>query len=115
MSGSESSAEAGTRERILDAAEALFGEKGFESVSLRDITGRAGANVASVNYHFGSKDKLIAAVIERHAVPINEERLRCLAEAEARPKVENVLLILSDDLKASAAGCYGNTVCVTVH
>ena len=73
----------GTRERILDAAEALFGEEGFETVSLRDITGRADANVASVNYHFGSKDKLIAAVVERHARPINEERLGFLDAAEA--------------------------------
>ena len=44
----------GTRERILKAAEALFAERGFETVSLRDITGAADANVAAVNYHFGS-------------------------------------------------------------
>jgi AcrR family transcriptional regulator len=77
-------APAETRERILDAAEALFGEQGFDAVSLRDITGRAGANVAAVNYHFGSKEKLIDAVVIRHAVPINDGRLRLLLEAEER-------------------------------
>ena len=68
----------------MDAAEALFGERGFEVVSLRDITGQAEANVASVNYHFGSKEKLIDAVIERHAVPVNEGRMVMLDAAEER-------------------------------
>lgn len=75
---------AGTRERILEAAESLFAERGFDSVSLRDITGAAGANVAAVNYHFGSKDNLIDAVIERHATPINEARIAQLDAAEGR-------------------------------
>lgn len=74
----------GTPERILDAAERLFGERGFEVVSLRDITGMAEANVASVNYHFGSKEKLIDAVVERHSVPVNERRMAMLDAAEAR-------------------------------
>jgi len=73
----------GTRERVLRSAEALFAERGFEIVSLRDITGAADANVAAVNYHFGSKEKLIDAVIERHVVPINEERLELLNRFEA--------------------------------
>ena len=68
----------GTRERVLRSAETLFAERGFEIVSLRDITGAADANVAAVNYHFGSKEKLIDAVIERHVVPINEERMELL-------------------------------------
>ena len=83
MSATEQS-EVGTRERILDAAERLFGERGFEVVSLRDITGLAGANVASVNYHFGSKEKLIDAVVERHSVPMNERRMAMLGAAEGR-------------------------------
>ena len=74
----------GTRERILEAAEALFAERGFDTVSLRDITGAAEANVAAVNYHFGSKDNLIDAVQERHINPVNEDRLRQLDAAEAR-------------------------------
>ncbi len=75
---------AGTRERILEAAEALFAERGFETVSLRDITGAAEANVAAVNYHFGSKDNLIDAVVERHVTPINVQRLKLLDESEER-------------------------------
>lgn len=84
MAERETEAPAETRERILDAAEALFGERGFDAVSLRDITGQAEANVAAVNYHFGSKDKLIDAVVERHVGPINEERIRRLREAGER-------------------------------
>jgi AcrR family transcriptional regulator len=51
-----------TREKILNTAEALFAEKGYEGVSVRDITGRAGCNVAAVNYHFGSKKSLYREV-----------------------------------------------------
>ncbi len=74
----------GTRERVLRSAETLFAERGFETVSLRDITGAADANVAAVNYHFGSKERLIDAVIERHVVPINEQRLELLDRFEAK-------------------------------
>ena len=74
----------GTRERILRSAETLFAERGFETVSLRDITGAADANVAAVNYHFGSKERLIDAVIERHVVPINGERLELLERLAAK-------------------------------
>lgn len=70
-----------TRRRILDAAEKLFAEKGFEATSLRMITAEAGVNLAAVNYHFRSKDALIDAVIARRIQPINQERLAMLAEA----------------------------------
>ena len=73
-----------TRARILLSAEALFAERGFEVVSLREITGAAGVNVAAVNYHFGSKDKLVDAVVIRHLSPVNEERLRQLDKLEER-------------------------------
>lgn len=58
-----------TVDRILDAAERLFAEKGFAETSLRTITGRAGVNLAAVNYHFGSKNALIQAVFERFLTP----------------------------------------------
>lgn len=82
--GVQEAQDTSTRERIIDAAEILFAEKGFDLVSLRDITSQAEANVASVNYHFGSKENLIAAVIERHVIPITEGRLRMLDEAELK-------------------------------
>jgi len=59
-----------TRTRILDAAEHLFAERGFRGTSVRAITGLAGANLAAVGYHFGSKAELLAAVIRRVTVPI---------------------------------------------
>ncbi|NVK22351.1 MAG: TetR/AcrR family transcriptional regulator [Kangiellaceae bacterium] len=54
-----------TQHRILDAAEQLFAERGFAETSLRTITTRAKVNLASVNYHFGSKKSLIQAVFDR--------------------------------------------------
>src|SRR5271170_7806782 len=59
-----------TRTRILDAAERLFAERGFRGTSVRAITGLAGANLAAVGYHFGSKAELLAAVVRRVIEPI---------------------------------------------
>ncbi|HEX7705489.1 MAG TPA: TetR/AcrR family transcriptional regulator [Thermoanaerobaculia bacterium] len=71
-----------TREQLLDTAERLFAERGVDTVSLRDITSAAGANVASVNYHFGSKEKLVSEVFRRRLQPINDERLDLLTRFE---------------------------------
>lgn len=62
-------AQSETVERILDAAEQLFAEKGFAETSLRLITSKAGVNLAAVNYHFGSKKALIQAVFSRFLGP----------------------------------------------
>ena len=67
-----------TREKILDAAETLFIEKGFSATSLRAIAERASVNLAATNYHFGNKEGLFAAVFHRRIQPINQERLRLL-------------------------------------
>jgi len=61
--------QADTVTRILDAAEALFAERGFAETSLRSITTRADVNLAAVNYHFGSKKALIQAVFSRFLSP----------------------------------------------
>ncbi len=71
-----------TRERILDVAEALFVEHGFEATSMRMITGRAGVNLASVNYHFGSKEALIQEVFRRRLTWLNQARLSELESME---------------------------------
>lgn len=68
-------ASAVTRERLLDAAEALFAERGFRAASVRDITQRAGCNLAAVNYHFGSKLNLYSAVFVRRMGELRERRL----------------------------------------
>ena len=73
-----------TKERILDAAEALFMEHGFEATSLRAITAAAGVNLAAVNYHFGSKEELFQAVLTRRLDPMNQERVALLDAARAR-------------------------------
>ena len=99
-----------TRARILVSAEALFAERGFEVVSLREITGAAGVNVAAVNYHFGSKEKLIDAVVTRHLVPVNEERLSQLDKLEKQfsgapiPVEEILKAFLSPVLQHIASG-----------
>ena len=54
-----------TRTRILDAAEELFMQHGFEGTSMRLLTAKAGVNLAAVNYHFGSKDAMVEAVFRR--------------------------------------------------
>jgi AcrR family transcriptional regulator len=85
-----------TRQKILDAAERLFARHGFENTSLRSIIAGARVNLAAIHYHFGSKEGLIRAVIERRFAPVNDERLRLLAEYENRtggrlPGVEEIL------------------------
>jgi AcrR family transcriptional regulator len=84
-----------TRSRILDVAEQLFSEQGFDRVSIRDITRKARVNLAAINYHFGSKEDLIAAIFERRVVPVNEARIAALdaVERSARkhPKLESIL------------------------
>jgi AcrR family transcriptional regulator len=71
-----------TRSRILDAAQALFAVNGFEATSTRAITTTAGVNLAAVNYHFGSKDELVQAVLARHLRPLNAQRVMALDAAE---------------------------------
>ena len=67
-----------TKDKLMDAAEKLFARRGFHGTSLRDITAAAGVDLALVNYHFGSKKRLLAAVIERRGQMLNEERLRAI-------------------------------------
>jgi AcrR family transcriptional regulator len=80
-----------TKTRILDAAEKLFGDKGFDITSLRDITTEANVNLAAVNYHFQSKDSLIDAVIARRVEPVNQKRREMLEAAGASPTVKQIL------------------------
>src|SRR5687767_16005325 len=71
-----------TRTRILDAAEELFMQHGFEGTSMRLLTTKAGVNLAAVNYHFGSKHALIEAVFRRRLDPVNAERIAALDRLE---------------------------------
>lgn len=83
-----------TRERILQAAERIYAASGFHGMSLRDVTLLAGVNLAAVNYHFGSKDKLILALADRRLTPINTERLARLEKL--RKKHEDTPIPIAD-------------------
>ena len=71
-----------TKTRILDAAESLFMEHGFEATSLRSLTTAASVNLAAVNYHFGTKEELFEAVLTRRLDPMNQERIELLERLE---------------------------------
>jgi len=73
---------ADTKTRILDAAESLFMEHGFEATSLRQLTSAAAVNLAAVNYHFGTKEELFQAVLTRRLDPMNQERIDLLERLE---------------------------------
>lgn len=90
-----------TKDLILETAEQLFGEQGFDGTSLRQITAKADVNLAAVNYHFQSKEALIAAVLARRMGPINAERLEALDRLEAESGDE--LLPLEKVLEAFIA------------
>lgn len=87
--------EAATRVALMDAAETLFGEHGFDGASLREITGRAKANLASVSYHFGSKEGLFLETWARRVHPLNQRRIELLDAAMSQnggqPPIEAVL------------------------
>lgn len=72
-----------TKNRILDAAERFFADRGFDATSLRMITAGANVNLAAVNYHFQSKEALLQAVYARRAGPVNARRLELLTAYES--------------------------------
>ncbi|MCC7266860.1 MAG: TetR/AcrR family transcriptional regulator [Caulobacteraceae bacterium] len=74
----------GTRERILNAAEQLFAARGYDGTSTRAIVAKSGDTIGSVNYHFGSKEKLLSEVIQRRWDEVAEARRAAYAEATAR-------------------------------
>jgi AcrR family transcriptional regulator len=73
----------GTRERALRTAERLFAERGYNGVSMRELAAAANVNIASIAYHFDSKEGLLSEVYRRHCEPMIKERLEGL-EASSR-------------------------------
>lgn len=94
----EETNEAATKAAVFCAAERLFALHGFQNVSVRDITAEAGVNLASVNYHFGSKDALLFEIFRRRAAEMNRERARRLHEVNdehsGHPPVREILRAL---------------------
>jgi len=86
--------EDGTRDRILRTAERLFAERGFNGVSVRELAAAAQVNIASIGYHFKSKEGLLSEVYRRHCEPMIEERLRGLkASSRLRGKAKVAAII----------------------
>ena len=90
-SGSDKS----VQDRLLDAAEQLFSEHGFEGTSVRDIATAAGCNVAAINYYFGGKDKLYTEIWRRRLAHMRDARLQSIeqvmSESGGKPSLEDLL------------------------
>lgn len=83
-----------TKTKILDTAERIFADQGFDGTSLRQIIGKAGVNLAAVHYHFKSKDALLEAIVQRRAEPVNRERIAMLDRFEAAGRTATVEQIM---------------------
>jgi len=83
------------QERLLDAAEELFCERGFEGTSVRELAASAGCNIASVNYYFGGKEKLYTEVWRRHLRLMRDARVasidKIMSQSQAPPRLEDLL------------------------
>ena len=106
-----------TKSRLLRVAERLFAEQGFDGVSVRQLTAAAGVNLAAVNYHFGSKEGLLAAIFEERCRPMNEERLRrlsdCAEHAHRPPMLEQIIAAFIAPALASGADPGGGRAAFT--
>jgi len=83
----------GATDRLLDAAERLFCERGFDGTSVRDLTNEAGCNVAAVNYHFGNKENLYKQMFKRHLERVfsfHKQNIKKVMSAED-PTVEKLI------------------------
>jgi AcrR family transcriptional regulator len=81
------------RHRLLDAAEKLFCEKGYDNTSVRDLTAAANCNVAAVNYYFGGKNNLYQEMFKRQMQIICESQMEKVDEVLARsnPTLEELV------------------------
>lgn len=75
-----------TAERLLNTAERLFAEHGYDGVGMRALADEAGVNLGATTYHYGSKQKLYIETVMRRFRPIGEERIKLLRQAEKEAK-----------------------------
>ena len=91
----DSAANRRVQDRLLNAAEELFCEHGFESANIRDIAAAANCNIAAVNYYFGGKDKLYTEVWRRHLLLMRQTRIasidKVMSRSEGQPRLEDLL------------------------
>ena len=75
-----------TYEKLMDCAEKIFAEKGYDKASVREITAAANVNLASIHYHFGSKENLLQELLNRKLEWLNQQRLLALKTLESKSK-----------------------------
>jgi AcrR family transcriptional regulator len=89
----------GSRERLLDAAEALFADKGFDATSIREIAAQAGDTIGTLSHHFGSKDRLLTEVVRRRFEALAEMRRSMYEGFRARsggtPRLEDAIAAIT--------------------
>ena len=88
------------QDRLLDSAEELFCEKGFDGTSIREIAASADCNIASVNYYFGGKQQLYEQVWRRHLIPMRDSRIKSIEKVMSqrgiKPSLEDLLRSFAD-------------------
>jgi len=89
-----------TKARILDSAEQMFAHSGYNNTSMRSLAAAAGVNLASANYHFGSKGKLLEAVFEWRILPLNKIRQSLMHSVLEKAEQQQKLPLAKDLLKA---------------
>lgn len=96
-----------TKVKILDAAEHLFGARGFDAVSLREITDAAQVTLALASYHFGTKENLFEEVVARRATILcreREARLAALDGGDVQALLDAFMMPLFDKAAGAEPG-----------
>jgi AcrR family transcriptional regulator len=107
-----------TRTRLLEAAEQLFAARGVDAVSLREITRESGArNAIALQYHFGDRDGVLRAILEKHLPDVESRRLAMLDEYEAggEPDLRRLAAALVRPLAAKLADPDGGRAFLQIH
>ena len=95
-----------TQELLIDAAERLFAEHGFDGVTLKQITAEAGQrNASALQYHFGSKVELVRAIVARRMPALNERRNHLLDEVEAAGRAGDLRAVVEALVRPLAELC----------
>jgi AcrR family transcriptional regulator len=84
--------------QIIETAEKLFAERGFDGTSVRDIADEAGINVAMISYYFGSKEKLMEALFELRVGSV-KLRVESLIKDESLSPIEKVNMLIDEHIE----------------
>src|SRR5947209_12752520 len=100
-----------TKDQLIRAGEKLFARHGVDRVTVRQLNDEAGQrNASALHYHFGSRDGLVRAIVERHQAVVDAERMRRLealpADADVRTLVALYLEPLAEELRSPSGRDY---------